>query len=147
MNTLSYRTESAKKETVERKWYVVDADGQTAGRLFSRIAHVLRGKHKPAFTPHVDAGDYVIVINAEKIRFTGNKLQQKEYIRFTGYPGGQRRETAENLQNRKPEAIIEIGVKGMLPKNKLGRAMVKKLFVYAGSEHPHAAQKPEPFNF
>ncbi|MAT54516.1 MAG: 50S ribosomal protein L13 [Saprospirales bacterium] len=147
MNTLSYKTESAKKETVERKWYVVDAEGQTAGRLFSRIAHVLRGKHKPSFTPHVDTGDYVIVINADKIRFTGNKLQQKEYIRYTGYPGGQRRETAANLLQRKPEAVIENGVKGMLPKNKLGRAMIKKLFVYAGSEHPHAAQKPEPFNF
>ncbi|GAB4264295.1 MAG: 50S ribosomal protein L13 [Saprospiraceae bacterium] len=147
MNTLSYKTESAKKETVERKWYVVDAEGQTAGRLFSRIAHVLRGKHKPSFTPHVDTGDYVIVINADKIRFTGNKLQQKEYIHYTGYPGGQRRETAANLLQRKPEAVIENGVKGMLPKNKLGRAMIKKLFVYAGSEHPHAAQKPEPFNF
>lgn len=147
MNTLSYKTESAKKETVERKWYVVDAEGQTAGRLFSRIAHVLRGKHKPSFTPHVDTGDYVIVINADKIRFTGNKLQQKEYIRYTGYPGGQRRETAANLLKRRPEAVIENGVRGMLPKNKLGRAMIKKLFVYAGSEHPHAAQKPEPFNF
>jgi len=147
VNTLSYKTESAKKETVERKWYVVDAEGQTAGRLFSRIAHVLRGKHKPSFTPHVDTGDYVIVINADKIRFTGNKLQQKEYIRYTGYPGGQRRETAANLLKRRPEAVIENGVRGMLPKNKLGRAMIKKLFVYAGSEHPHAAQKPEPFNF
>lgn len=147
MNTLSYKTESARKETVERKWYVVDAEGQTAGRLFSRIAHVLRGKHKPSFTPHVDTGDYVIVINADKIRFTGDKLQQKEYIHYTGYPGGQRRETAAHLLARKPEAVIENGVKGMLPKNKLGRAMIKKLFVYAGSEHPHAAQKPEPFNF
>lgn len=147
MNTLSFKTESAKKETITRKWYLVDAEGQTAGRLFSRIAHVLRGKHKPSFTPHVDTGDYVIVINADKVRFTGSKLEQKEYIRFTGYPGGQRRETAAKLQQRKPEAIVENGVKGMLPKNKLGRAMIKKLFVYAGSEHPHAAQKPEPFNF
>jgi large subunit ribosomal protein L13 len=147
VNTLSFRTNSAKKEEVERKWYVVDAEGKTAGRLFSSIAAVLMGKHKPAFTSHVDTGDFVIVVNADKIRFTGSKLDDKEYIRYTGYPGGQRRETARNLQNRKPEAIIEIGVKGMLPKTKLGRAMVKKLFVYAGAEHPHQAQKPEPFNF
>ncbi len=147
MNTRSYNTPSAKKEEVQRNWYIVDAEGQVAGRLFSRIAHVLRGKHKPSFTPHVDCGDYVIVVNAEKIRFTGDKLDQKEYVRYTGYPGGQRRETARNLQSRKPEDIIEIGVRGMLPKNKLGRAMFKKLFVYAGEEHPHFAQKPEPFNF
>jgi large subunit ribosomal protein L13 len=147
VNTLSYRTLSAKKEEVEHKWYVVDADGQTAGRLFSRIASVLRGKHKPSFTPHTDTGDCVIVINAEKIRFTGNKLDQKVYLRYTGYPGGQRSETARSLQDRKPEAIIEKGVRGMLPKNKLGRAMIKKLYVYAGTEHPHVAQKPQPFNF
>ena len=147
MNTRSYNTESAKKETVQRDWYVVDADGLTAGRLFSRIAHVLMGKHKPSFTSHVDTGDYVIVINAEKIRFTGNKVQQKEYVRHTGYPGGQRRETVARVLNRKPEFIIEKGVKGMLPKNKLGRAMYKKLFVYAGGEHPHIAQKPQPFKF
>ena len=138
---------SAKKETVQHAWFVVDATNQTAGRLFSRIAHVLRGKHKPSFTPHVDCGDCVIVINADKIRFTGNKLDNKEYIRYTGYPGGQRRETARSLISRKPEDVIENGVKGMLPKTKLGRAIVKNLFVYAGSEHPHAAQKPEPFNF
>jgi len=147
VNTLSYRTQSAKKEEVEHKWYIVDAEGQTAGRLFSRIASVLRGKHKPSFTPHTDTGDCVIVINAEKIRFTGNKLDQKEYLRFTGYPGGQRSETARRLQERKPVAIIEKGVRGMLPKNKLGRAMIKKLHVYAGTEHPHVAQKPQPFNF
>lgn len=146
MNTLSYRTVSAKKEEVERKWYVVDAEGQVAGRLFSRIAHILRGKHKPSFTSHVDCGDFIIVINADKIRFTGKKLDQKEYIRYTGYPGGQRRETARILLDRRPEAVIENGVKGMLPKTKLGRAMIKKLFVYAGSEHPHQAQKPEPLN-
>ena len=132
---------------MERKWYVVDAEGKTAGRLFSHIAHILRGKNKPSFTPHVDCGDYVIVLNAEKVRFTGNKLDQKEYIRYTGYPGGQRRETARNLLNRKPEAVVENGVKGMLPKTKLGRAIIKKLFVYAGDNHPHAAQKPEPIKF
>ncbi|TAK44673.1 MAG: 50S ribosomal protein L13 [Saprospiraceae bacterium] len=147
MNTLSYRTQSAKNEEVERKWYVVDAEGQTAGRLFSRIASVLRGKHKPSFTPHVDTGDNVIVVNAEKIRFTGSKLDQKEYLHYTGYPGGLRHEIARSLQERKPFTVIEKGVRGMLPKNKLGRAMIKKLHVYAGTEHPHAAQKPQPFNF
>jgi large subunit ribosomal protein L13 len=147
VNTRSYNTASANKEEVERKWYVVDAEGKTAGRLFSHIAHILRGKNKPSFTPHVDCGDYVIVLNAEKVRFTGNKLDQKEYIRYTGYPGGQRRETARNLLNRKPEAVVENGVKGMLPKTKLGRAIIKKLFVYAGDNHPHAAQKPEPIKF
>lgn len=147
MNTRSYNTASAKKEEVQHDWYVVDATGQTAGRLFTRIASVLRGKHKPSYTPHVDTGDYVVVINADKIRFTGNKVQQKEYRRYSGYPGGQRRETVARVLNRKPEFIIEHGVKGMLPKNKLGRAMYKKLFVYAGSEHPHQAQKPQPFKF
>ncbi|HFA51896.1 MAG TPA: 50S ribosomal protein L13 [Bacteroidetes bacterium] len=147
MKTRSYNTESAKKEEVQRKWYVVDANGKTAGRLFSRIAHVLRGKHKPSFTPHVDTGDYVIVVNAEKIRFTGNKVQQKEYVRHTGYPGGQRRVVLADMLEKKPHFVIEKGVRGMLPKNKLGRAMYKKLFVYAGEEHPHQAQKPEPFNF
>ncbi len=147
VNTLSYRTVSAKKEEVQRNWYVVDADGQVAGRLFTRIAHVLRGKHKASFTPHVDTGDCIIVINADKIRFTGNKLDGKEYSRYTGYPGGQRNETARRLMSRRPDAVIENGVRGMLPKTKLGRAMIKKMFVYAGSEHPHYAQKPEPFKF
>ncbi len=147
MNTRSYNTVSAKKEEVQRSWYVVDATNQTAGRLFSRIAAVLRGKHRPDFTPHVDTGDNIIVINAEKIRFTGKKLDQKEFLRYTGYPGGLRRETARNLIDRKPEAVIEIGVRGMLPKTKLGNAMIKKLYVYAGEEHPHQAQKPQPFNF
>ena len=147
MNTRSYNTVSAKKEEVQRDWYVVDATGQTAGRLFTRIASVLRGKHKPSYTPHVDTGDFVIVINAEKIRFTGNKAQQKEYQRYSGYPGGRRTESVARVQARKPEFVIEHGVKGMLPKNKLGRAMYKKLFVYAGDQHPHQAQKPKPFNF
>lgn len=147
MDTLSYRTLSAKKDEVERKWYVVDAEGETVGRLCSKIASVLRGKHKPSFTPHTDCGDNVIVINADKVRFTGSKWDQKEYITFSGYPGGQKRILAKNLVTKKPYALIEIGVKGMLPKTKLGRAMYKKLFVYAGSEHPHQAQQPEPFNF
>ena len=132
---------------MQRDWYVVDAAGQTAGRLFTRIASVLRGKHKPSYTPHVDTGDYVIVLNAEKIRFTGNKMQQKEYQRYSGYPGGRKTETVVRVLNRKPEFVVEHGVKGMLPKNKLGRAMYKKLFVYAGDQHPHQAQKPKPFKF
>lgn len=147
MNTLSYKTRSAKKEEVSRKWYLIDAEGEVVGRLCSRIAHVLRGKHKPDFTPHVDCGDFVVVINADKVRFTGMKLDKKEYLRYTGYPGGQRKTTPRELLAKKPEAIVENAVRGMLPKNRLGRQMFKKLFVYAGEEHPHQAQKPEAFNF
>jgi large subunit ribosomal protein L13 len=147
VDTRSYKTISAKKETVERKWYVIDAEGEVVGRLCSRIAHVLRGKHKTSFTPHVDTGDYIIVVNAEKVRFTGQKFFQKEYQTYSGYQGGQKIATARELMAKKPFAIIERGVKGMLPKNRLGRAMFKKLFVYAGAEHPHAAQQPEKFNF
>jgi large subunit ribosomal protein L13 len=147
VDTRSYKTISAKKETVERKWYVIDAEGEVVGRLCSRIAHVLRGKHKPSFTPHIDTGDYIIVVNADKVRFTGQKFFQKEYQTYSGYQGGQKIATARELMAKKPYAIIERGVKGMLPKNRLGRAMFKKLFVYAGPEHPHAAQQPEKFNF
>ena len=147
MDTLSYKTKSAKKEEVVRKWYVVDAEGEVVGRLSSKIAHVLRGKHKPSYTPHVDCGDNVIVINADKVRFTGSKWDQKEYITYTGYPGGQRRIVAKDAIAKKPFMVIENAVKGMLPKNRLGRAMFKKLYVYAGEEHPHQAQKPEDFNF
>lgn len=147
MDTLSYKTKSAKKEAVERKWYVIDADGETVGRLCSRIATVLRGKHKPSYTPHVDTGDFVIVLNADKVRFTGTKIDNKEYLTYSGYPGGQKATTARNLMAKKPTAVVEIAVKGMLPKTKLGRAMFKKLFVYEGTEHPHQAQKPEPFKF
>ena len=147
MNTLSYKTLSAKKEEVERKWFVVDAEGEVVGRLATRIAHVLRGKHKASFTPHVDCGDYVIVVNAGKIRFTGAKWDQKEYVTYSGYPGGQKRTVAKVMLAKKPHAIIENAVRGMLPKNRLGRAMYKKLFVYEGSDHQHQAQKPEPFNF
>ena len=143
MDTLSYKTQSAKKEEVEHKWYVVDAENQVVGRLCTQIAHILRGKHKPSYTPHVDCGDYVIVINADKVRFTGNKMDQKEYITFSGYPGGQKRRTAREQMEKKPFAIVESAVRGMLPKNRLGKAMFKKLFVYTGAEHPHAAQKPE----
>lgn len=142
MNTLSYKTKSAKKEEIERKWYIVDAENKVVGRMCSKIASVLRGKNKPSYTPHVDTGDYVIVINADKVRFTGNKWAQKEYITYSGYPGGQKRRTASEQLVKKPTAIIESAVKGMLPKNTLGRAMYKKLFVYTGNEHPHMAQKP-----
>lgn len=147
MDTLSYKTKSENKDSVERKWYVIDAEGEVVGRLCTRIATVLRGKHKPSYTPHFDAGDYVIVINADKVRFTGAKWDQKEYITYSGHPGGQKRTVAKNMMTKKPYAIIENAVKGMLPKNKLGRAMMKKLFVYAGEEHPHHAQKPEDFKF
>jgi large subunit ribosomal protein L13 len=126
---------------------VVDAEGETVGRLASKIATVLRGKHKPSYTPHFDAGDYVIVLNADKVRFTGNKMAVKEYQTYSGYPGGQKTRTAEELAAKHPTAILEIAVKGMLPRTKLGNAMIKKLFVYTGSEHPHEAQKPEPFKF
>ncbi len=147
MNTLSYKTKSAKKEEVQRNWYVIDGDGVIVGRQATAIATVLRGKHKPSFTPHVDTGDYVIVINAEKMRFTGNKRADKYYLTYSGYPGGQKSRTAEEMFTKKPTAVIEKAVRGMLPKNKLGRAMIKKLFVYEGSEHPHVAQQPKPFNF
>jgi len=143
VNTLSYKTQSANKDTVDRKWFVVDAEGQTLGRMCSEIAAVLKGKHKPSYTPHVDTGDNVIVINADKIRLTGNKMEQKVYLSYSMYPGGQKSITAKELMVKKPYAVVERSVKGMLPKNKLGRAMFKKLYVYAGAEHPHAAQKPE----
>ena len=133
----------AKPAEVERKWYVVDADGKTLGRLASEVASVLRGKNKPTFTPHVDCGDYVIVINAEKVAVTGKKRNEKIYKKHTGYPGGLREFTFDKLQQKKPEEIIRHAVKGMLPDGKLGRQMFKKLKVYAGAEHPHTAQKPE----
>jgi len=147
VDTLSYKTKSTRKEDVVRKWYVIDATDQVVGRMCSKIAHVLRGKHKADFTPHVDTGDFVIVINADKARFTGAKWDQKEYISYSLYPGGQKRVKAKELLAKKPHAVVEKAVKGMLPKTKLGRAMFKKLFVYTDAEHPHAAQKPEDFNF
>lgn len=147
MDYLSYKTKSERKEDVVRDWYVVDAEGETVGRLASKIAIVLRGKHKPSYTPHVDTGDNVIVLNAEKIRFTGSKMKDKQYVSYSLYPGGQKKITPEALMKKKPYAVVERAVKGMLPKNKLGRAMYKKLFVYAGTEHPHAAQKPKKFEF
>lgn len=147
MNTLSYKTISARKEDVQRKWYVIDAENEVVGRMSSRVAKVLRGKHKPDYTPHVDTGDYVIIINADKVRFTGNKLDQKEYLSYSLYPGGQKRVKAGELMEKRPVRILENSIKGMLPKTKLGRAMIKKLFIYEGNEHKHAAQKPEKFNF
>lgn len=136
-------TYMAKPTDIERKWYVVDAKDQTLGRLASQIATLLRGKHKPQFTPHMDTGDFVIVINAEKINLTGNKWEQKEWIRYSGYQGGQKRTPYSELLGSKPELIIQKAVKGMLPKNRLGRQLIKKLKVYAGQEHPHQAQQPE----
>ena len=147
MNTLSYKTKSANKDTIQRNWYIVDAEDQIVGRLATKIATVLRGKHKASYTPHVDTGDCIIVINAEKIKFTGSKMDQKEYITYSGYPGGQKRKTAKEIMEKRPIYILENAVRGMLPKTRLGRAMFKKLFVYEGSEHPHNAQKPEIFNF
>lgn len=143
MKTLSYKTASAKKSEVVRAWHIIDAEGLIVGRTATKIASILRGKHKPSYTPHVDTGDYVVVINADKVRFTGNKWAAKEYLRFSGYPGGLKRRTAAEMLAKKPEAIIEKAVVGMLPKSKLGRQMFKKLFVYTGTEHPHAAQNPK----
>jgi large subunit ribosomal protein L13 len=143
VNTLSYKTVSANKETVEKEWYIVDANDVVLGRLASVIAMVLRGKHKPSFTPHVDCGDNVIVINAEKIKLTGNKMSDKRYFSHSGYPGGQRIRTPEDFLAKKPEAVVEMAVKGMLPKSRLGSALFRNLFVYAGENHPHEAQQPK----
>ncbi len=139
------RTFMANAQNIERKWYVVDAEGQTLGRLASEVASILRGKHKPTYTPHVDTGDYVIIVNAEKIQLTGNKLNDKIYYRHSGHPGGLKQRTANEMRSKYPEQMLEIAIKGMLPKNSLGRQMFKKLHVYAGSEHPHQAQKPEVY--
>ncbi len=128
---------------IERKWFVVDAEGQTLGRLAAEVAKVLRGKHKPTFTPHVDTGDYVIVVNAAKVKLTGKKLIQKTYFRHSGYPGGAKFTQAGHMLETRPERVVEMAVRGMLPKNKLGEQMYRKLNVYAGAEHPHQAQKPE----
>ena len=133
----------ANPNTIERKWYVVDAEGKTLGRLAAEVAKVLRGKNKPTFTPHVDTGDHVIVVNAAKVRLTGKKLIRKTYFRHSGYPGGSTFVTAGNMLEKHPERVVEMAVRGMLPKNKLGEQMYRKLNVYAGAEHPHAAQKPE----
>ena len=146
MDTLSYKTISANKATVNKEWVLVDAEGQTLGRLASKVAKLLRGKHKPNFTPHVDCGDNVIVINAEKINLTGNKWTDKSYIRHTGYPGGQRSLSANELFGKNPARLVEKSVKGMLPKNKLGADLFRNLNVVVGSEHAHEAQKPKTIN-
>ena len=132
-----------KKETVERKWYVIDAEGQVLGRVAAKAAHILRGKHKATYTPHIDCGDYIIIINAEKAVLTGNKLEDKMYYNHSMYPGGLRVRSAKVMKEQYPVEMVERAVKGMLPHNRLGRQMYKKLFVYAGNEHPHMAQKPE----
>lgn len=146
MDTLTYKTVSVNKESAGKEWVVVDATNQVLGRLSSEISKILRGKNKPSFTPNADCGDNVIVINADKVRLTGNKWEDKEYIHYTGYPGGQRFATAKNILVKKPTFIIENAVKNMLPKSKLGRAVYKNLHVYAGAEHPHAAQQPKEIN-
>ena len=138
-------TKSLRKEDAEHSWLIVDANNQTLGRLASQVAFILRGKHKPTFTPHVDNGDFVIVLNAEKIVIEGKRAEMKEYFHHTGYPGAARFQSFKDLIKKKPEFIIEHAVKGMLPKNKLGRKIIKKLKVYAGNEHPHEAQLPKPF--
>jgi len=143
VDTLSYRTVSANKATVNKEWVVVDATNEVLGRLATKVANILRGKYKANFTPHVDCGDNVIVINAEKVRLTGRKLTDKEYVRHTGYPGGQRFSTPKEMLKKRPIFVIEHAVKGMLPKNRLGSALYKNLHVYEGAEHPHEAQKPK----
>ncbi|MCL7452650.1 MAG: 50S ribosomal protein L13 [Anaerolineae bacterium] len=137
------RTFTAKKEEIERQWYVIDAEGQTLGRLASKIAPILKGKHKPIYTPHLDCGDFVVVINADKVRVTGNKMDQKFYYRHSGYPGGIKSISLRDQLARHPERVLQAAVRGMLPKNKLGRRMIKKLKVYAGDAHPHDAQQPK----
>ncbi|MAR62621.1 MAG: 50S ribosomal protein L13 [Flavobacteriaceae bacterium] len=143
MESNSFKTVSIRKEDVEKKWFLVDASNQNLGRMCSKVAKILRGKHKPSFTPHVDCGDNVIIINASKINLTGNKWTDKKYISYTGYPGGQRVKTAQQLYDKNPSIIIEKAVKGMLPKGPLGREMFRKLKVYADDQHRHAAQQPQ----
>ena len=147
MDTLSYKTQSANKATVQKEWFVVDATDQVLGRLSSQVAKIIRGKHKAYFTSHVDCGDRVIIINAEKIKLTGKKMSDKVYLRHTGYPGGQRKETPTSLLAKDPARILEIAIKGMVPKNSLGRQCLKNLFVYAGPTHNQEAQQPKELKF
>lgn len=144
MDVNSFKTYSARPADVERRWFVIDADNQVVGRLASKVATVLRGKHKPQYTPHIDTGDFVVIVNADKARFTGSKETSKEYFKHSGYPGGVSLRTPAAMRAKKPEFILENAIKGMLPKGPLGRQMYRKLKVYAGPEHPHAAQQPEP---
>jgi large subunit ribosomal protein L13 len=143
VDTRSYKTVFVGKENANKEWYVIDAENEIVGRLASKVAYVLRGKNKPTFTPNTDTGDNIIIINAEKVKFTGNKTEEKEYIRYTGYPGGQRFATPKELFQHKPEAVLEMAIHRMLPRTRLGNAIKKNLFVYAGTEHPHAAQQPK----
>ncbi|PSL04908.1 50S ribosomal protein L13 [Cecembia rubra] len=147
MDTLSYKTKSANAATVEKNWVVVDAQAAVLGRFASEVAKILRGKHKPYYTPHVDCGDNVIVINADKVRLTGRKMDEKVYVRHTGYPGGQRISTPKLLKQKSASILVEKAVRGMLPKNRLGRQLYRNLYVYNSSEHPHAAQQPKEIKF
>ena len=147
VNTLSYKTISANSDTVQKDWVVIDAEGQVLGRLASKIAFIIRGKHKTNFTPHVDCGDNVIIINAEKVRLTGKKMTDKVYVRHTGYPGGQRFASPEEWMKKNPSKILENSIRGMLPKTKLGRELFRNLHVFVGTEHPHTAQKPKEIKF
>lgn len=147
MSKQHFTTKHANEATVQRNWYVVDGTNQTVGRMCARIAAILRGKNKASYTPHVDTGDYIIVINCEKIKLSGQKMDQKVYDHYSGYPGGRKEEIASDLLKRRPEVIVERAVKGMLPKNRLGRKMYKKLFVYVGDVHPHTAQQPKALTF
>ena len=146
MDTLSYKTKSANKQNVKKEWVLVDAEGEVLGRLASKVAKILRGKHKPNFTPHIDCGDNVIIINAEKDKLTGKKMTDKRYFRHTGYPGGQVIDTPEKLLARKPGSVVEKAVKGMLPKNRLGSELFRNLHVFIGPDHTHDAQKPKQLN-
>jgi large subunit ribosomal protein L13 len=147
VNTPSYKTISANSGTVEKKWFIVDAENQVVGRLASEVAKILRGKHKPSYTPHVDCGDNVVIVNAEKARFTGKKMTDKEYVRYTGYPGGQRFATPKMVLEKHPERVLQHAIKGMLPKNKLGDKLQTNVFIYAGPKHPHEAQQPKELKF
>jgi large subunit ribosomal protein L13 len=147
VNAVSYKTVSANAKTVDKKWVIVDAKDQIVGRLSSNIARVLRGKHKASYTPHVDCGDNVIIINADKVRFTGKKMADKEYVHYTGYPGGQRFATPTEWMRKNPALILENSIRGMLPKNRLGRELFRNLHVFIGTEHPHSAQKPTEIKF
>jgi large subunit ribosomal protein L13 len=143
VDTISFKTISAKKSTVQKEWVIINANDQVLGRLASKVAFLLRGKHKPNFTPHVDCGDYVIVINAENVRMTGKKMSDREIFSHTGYPGGQKKISPAQMLKKRPESLIENAVKGMLPKNRLGSELYRNLHVYAGEKHPHEAQKPK----
>lgn len=147
MDTLSYKSASLNKATVQKDWVVVDATNAVLGRVASEIAKIVRGKHKPGYTPHVDCGDNVIVINADKVRLTGRKMTEKVYVRHTGHPGGQRFATPRQLMDKNPALVVEKAVKGMLPRNRLGRELFRNLYVYGGAEHPHAAQQPKEIKF